>query len=98
LLVDAPTENVMPLTDIEIRNARPREKAYRLADDAGMYLEVSSASGKYWRLKYRLGGKEKRLALGVYPEVSAKEARSCPDEASGYLYLTPLIPHIHKPS
>ncbi|QGZ53528.1 tyrosine-type recombinase/integrase [Paraburkholderia acidiphila] len=71
----------MPLTDIEIRNARPREKAYRLADGAGMYLEVSSAGGKYWRLKYRFNGKEKRLALGVYPEVSAKEARSRRDEA-----------------
>jgi hypothetical protein len=54
----------MPLTDVEIRNARPREKAYRLADGAGMYLEVSPAGGKYWRLKYRIAGKEKRLALG----------------------------------
>jgi integrase len=74
-------EDPMPLTDVEIRNARPREKAYRLADGAGMYLEVSPAGGKYWRLKYRVGGREKRLALGVYPEVSAKEARSRRDEA-----------------
>ncbi|CAE6816601.1 Prophage integrase IntS [Paraburkholderia aspalathi] len=65
----------MPLTDVEVRSARPRDKAYRLADGAGMYLEVSQTGGKYWRLKYRFGGKEKRLALGVYPEVSAKEAR-----------------------
>lgn len=71
----------MPLTDAEIRNARPREKAYRLADGSGMYLEVSQAGGKYWRLKYRFAGKEKRLALGVYPEVSAKEARVRRDEA-----------------
>lgn len=71
----------MPLTDIEIRNARPREKAYRLADGAGMYLEVSPAGGKYWRLKYRIAGKEKRLALGVYPETSAKEARIRRDAA-----------------
>ncbi len=71
----------MPLTDIEIRNARPREKAYRLADGAGMYLEVSPAGGKYWRFKYRIAGKEKRLALGVYPETSAKEARIRRDAA-----------------
>lgn len=71
----------MPLTDVEIRNARPRDKAYRLSDAAGMYLEVSPAGGKYWRLKYRFAGKEKRLALGVYPEVGAKEARSRRDAA-----------------
>lgn len=71
----------MPLTDVEIRNARPREKAYRLADGAGMYLEVSPAGGKYWRLKYRIAGKEKRLALGVYPDISAKEARIRRDAA-----------------
>ncbi|WP_104656729.1 tyrosine-type recombinase/integrase [Ralstonia insidiosa] len=71
----------MPLTDVEIRNARPREKAYRLTDGAGMYLEVSPAGGKYWRFKYRFASKEKRLALGVYPEVSAKEARGRRDDA-----------------
>jgi hypothetical protein len=54
---------------------RPREKTYRLTDGSGMYLEVSHSGGKYWWLKYRFAGKEKRLALGVYPEVSAKEAR-----------------------
>ncbi|WP_176052191.1 tyrosine-type recombinase/integrase [Paraburkholderia caribensis] len=71
----------MPLTDAEIRNARPRDKAYRLADGLGMYLEVAATGGKYWRLKYRFGGKEKRLALGVYPEVGAKAARVRRDEA-----------------
>ncbi|CAJ5407036.1 putative integrase [Burkholderia pseudomallei] len=71
----------MPLTDAEIRNAPPREKAYRLTDGSGMYLEVSPAGGKYWRFKYRFAGKEKRLALGVYPEVSGKEARLRRDEA-----------------
>jgi len=71
----------MPPTDVEVRNARPRDKIYRLTDGSGMYLEVSQAGGKYWRLKYRFAGKEKRLALGVYPEVSAKEARTRRDEA-----------------
>lgn len=71
----------MPLTDVEVRSARARDKAYRLTDSLGMYLEVSPAGGKYWRFKYRFAGKEKRLALGVYPEVSAKEARMRRDDA-----------------
>lgn len=71
----------MPLTDAAARNAAPREKPYRLADGGGLYLEVAPAGGKYWRLKYRFGGKEKRLALGVYPTVTLAEARSKRDEA-----------------
>jgi len=71
----------MPLTDTAIRNAVPREKPYRLTDGEGMYLEVSTAGGKYWRLKYRFGGKEKRLALGTYPKVTLAAARKRRDEA-----------------
>src|SRR5262245_80911 len=59
----------MPLTDAAIRNAKPREKLYRLYDTGGLYVEVSPAGGKWFRLKYRYGGKEKRLSLGVYPDV-----------------------------
>lgn len=65
----------MNLTDLKIKQAKPKEKAYKLSDGAGLYLEVSPKGGKWWRLKYRLDGKEKRLSLGVYPEVSLKEAR-----------------------
>src|ERR1700730_14410564 len=65
----------MPLTDTAIRNAKPGEKAVRLFDGGGLYLEVSPTGGKWWRLKYRLNGKEKRLSLGVYPDVSLKDAR-----------------------
>lgn len=71
----------MPLTDVEVRNARPRDRAYRLTDGLGMYLEVSPTGSRYWRFKYRFAGKEKRLALGVYPEVGAKEARMRRDDA-----------------
>ncbi|SEB94694.1 tyrosine-type recombinase/integrase [Paraburkholderia caballeronis] len=71
----------MPLTDVAIRKAAPRDKTYRLADGGGMYLEVSPAGGKYWRLKYRFAGKEKRLALGVYPDVPLAAARARRDEA-----------------
>ena len=59
----------MPLTDAAIRNAKPRDKPFRLFDTGGLYLEVSPTGGKWWRLKYRLAGKEKRLSLGVYPDV-----------------------------
>ncbi len=65
----------MPLTDTEVRNAKPLATSYKLADGEGMYLLVQPSGGKYWRLKYRLAGKEKLLALGVYPEVNLKSAR-----------------------
>jgi integrase len=65
----------MPLTDTAIKNAKPRSKPWRAFDGGGLYLEISPAGGKWWRLKYRFDGKEKRLSLGVYPEVSLKDAR-----------------------
>jgi integrase len=65
----------MPLTDTTIRNAKPGEKPVRLFDGGGLYVEVSPTGGKWWRLKYRFDGKEKRLSLGVYPDVSLKDAR-----------------------
>ncbi|MQY52106.1 integrase arm-type DNA-binding domain-containing protein [Rhodocyclus tenuis] len=71
----------MPLTDTAIRNAKPAEKPVRMFDAGGLYLEISPAGGKLWRLKYRFGGKEKRLALGAYPEVGLKEARGKRDDA-----------------
>lgn len=63
------------LTDLECRKAAPKEKPYRMFDGGGLYLEVFPTGAKYWRLKYRYGGKEKRLALGVYPEITPKRAR-----------------------
>ncbi len=71
----------MALSDVAVRTAKPGAKPIRLADGGGLYLEVSPSGGKLWRLKYRFGGKEKRLALGKYPEVSLKEARERRDEA-----------------
>ena len=69
------------LTDTVIRHAKPQGKPARLFDSGGLYLEVSPAGGKWWRLKYRFAGKEKRLSLGVYPEVGLKDARRRRDEA-----------------
>jgi len=63
--IDATMKTGMPLTDVEIRGARPSDKTYQLADVAGMYLEVSRAGAKYGQLKDRFTGKEKRLALCV---------------------------------
>lgn len=71
----------MPLTDARVKAASPREKPYRLWDAHGLYLEVSPAGGRLWRFKYRVAGKEKRLALGAYPEVGLKEAREKRDDA-----------------
>lgn len=65
----------MPLSDIAIRNAKPAAKPVKMFDGGGLYLEISPAGGKWWRLKYRHDGKEKRLSLGVYPDVSLKDAR-----------------------
>jgi hypothetical protein len=71
----------MPLTDTAVRNAKPAKKAVKLFDDRGLYLEVSSAGGKWWRHKYRFEGKEKRLSLGIYPDVGLKGARERRDNA-----------------
>jgi len=71
----------MSLTDTTVRNAKPEAKPVRLFDEKGLYLEVAPSGGKWWRLKYRFGGKEKRISLGVYPEVALKDARQRRDEA-----------------
>ncbi|MEY8689360.1 MAG: tyrosine-type recombinase/integrase [Leptothrix sp. (in: b-proteobacteria)] len=71
----------MALTDIAIRKARPLDKTQRLFDAGGLYLEVAPSGGKWWRLKYRIDGKEKRISLGTFPAVSLKEAREARDRA-----------------
>lgn len=75
----------MKLTDTACKNAKPLEKPRKLSDGAGLYLEIvpngKPNGSKYWRLKYRFAGKEKRLAIGIYPEVSLKEAREKRDKA-----------------
>lgn len=71
----------MALTDVAVRQAKPREKQYKLADGQGLYLLVTPAGGKLCRLKYRVAGKEKLMAFGAYPEVSLADARKRRDEA-----------------
>jgi integrase len=71
----------MPLTDTAIRNAKPQLKPFKLFDGGGLFLLVNPNGSRWWRLKFRIGGKEKLLSLGVYPDVSLKEARDKRDEA-----------------
>lgn len=71
----------MPLTDTAIRRVIPGPKTQKLTDGQGMYLEVAPSGGKWWRLKYRIAGVEKRLSLGTYPDTSLKTARDKRDEA-----------------
>lgn len=68
-------KQIAPLTEMQVRKAKPAEKSYRLADGKGLYLEVMPNGSRYWRMKYRFDGKEKRAAFGVYPEVSLAAAR-----------------------
>ena len=75
----------MALSDTAIKNAKPKAKPYKKADEKGLYLLVTptenKGGGKWWRLKYRFGGKEKLLSLGTYPEVSLQDARQKRDDA-----------------
>jgi integrase len=85
----------MALTAIAIKNARPRAKPYKLSDERALYLLVTPAGGKYWRMQYRHLGKDKTLALGVWPEVSLAEAREKRDAARKQI-AEGLDPHAEK--
>jgi integrase len=71
----------MALTDTAIRNAKPKEKPYKVTDAQGLYLLVNPRGSKLWRVKYRMNGVERKLALGSYPEITLAEARAARDAA-----------------
>jgi len=71
----------MPLTELAIKNAKPKGKPYRLPDSGGLALEITPAGGKLWRLRYYFNGKQQVLSLGKYPAVSLSDARKLRDEA-----------------
>ena len=71
----------MALSNTAIQAAKPRERPYKLFDADGLYLEIRPTGARWWRLKYRHAGREKRLSLGVFPEVSLRKARERRDEA-----------------
>jgi len=71
----------MPLTDTAIRTAKPGDKPYKLSDEKGLFLLVNPNGSKWWRLKFRVCGKEKQLSFGTYPDVGLKDARGKRDDA-----------------
>lgn len=71
----------MPLNEMKVRNAKPKDKFYKLADSEGLYLHVTEKGNKLWRFKYRYDGKQKLLAFGKYPEISLLDARKRRDKA-----------------
>ena len=86
-------EMLMPLTDAQVRALIPGDRSYRRSDDRGLYVEVFPTGSKLWRYKYRYNGKEKRLALGSYPNVKLGEARRKRDAARSQLNdgIDPLL-------
>ncbi|MCB4379378.1 tyrosine-type recombinase/integrase [Synechococcus sp. MU1644] len=77
----------MPLSDVQIRNLKPREKPYKVSDFEGLFLLVTPAGSKLWNVKYRLYGKEKKLSLGAYPAISLAQARKLKEEARAKIAL-----------
>jgi integrase len=75
----------MALTVVQVKNAKPREKAYKLADERGLYLLVNPNGSKLWKLKYRFAGIEKKLSLGAFPEVTLADARDRREDAKKQL-------------
>jgi hypothetical protein len=78
-------KRIVPLTDIKVRTIKPTEKPLKLFDGGGLFLLVTPTGGKLWNFKYRFDGKEKKLSLGCYPDVSLVEARQKRDQARVFL-------------
>jgi integrase len=78
-------KRILPLSDVEVRNAKPKDKEYKLMDGFGLFLLVTPTNGKLWRLDYRYGGKRKTMAFGAYPALSLADARKRREEAKKLL-------------
>lgn len=85
----------MALSDFAVRQAKTTGKDYTLGDTDGLTLSVSAAGGKAWHFRYYWAGKQKRMSLGTYPEVSLREARALRDEARALLKKG-INPRIHR--
>ncbi|MEW6000529.1 MAG: Arm DNA-binding domain-containing protein [Pseudomonadota bacterium] len=79
----------MPLTDTRLRALKPKDKPYKVTDERGLYVEVTPTGGKLWRFRYRIGGAQKKLCIGSYPEISLKQARDVAYEARRAVASTP---------
>ena len=71
----------MPLNDRQIKHSKPKSKPYKLTDGGGLYLHITPAGGKLWKLDYAIDGKRKTLSIGKYPDISLVEAREAADQA-----------------
>jgi integrase len=78
-------KRIIPLSEIKIRNAKPQKSEYKLFDGGGLFLLVTPSGGKLWRFRYPFDNKEKKLSLGIYPEISLHDARKRRDEARSQL-------------
>lgn len=78
-------KRIPPLSDIQVKNAKTKDKDYKLIDGFGLHLLVTASGGKLWRFQYRFGGKQKLLTLGAYPSVSLADARQRREEAKKLL-------------
>ena len=74
-------KRITPLSDTKVRSAKPQTKEVKLFDGGGLFLLITPTGGKLWRFKYRYAGKEKKLTLGAYPEISLSDARQRREEA-----------------
>ena len=74
-------KRIAPLTDIQVKTAKPQAKDVTIFDGGGLYLLVTPTGGKLWRLKYRFGGKERLMAFGSYPDISLSDARQRREDA-----------------
>ena len=88
-------KTIMALTDTKVRSAKPEEKEYSLVDGDGMSLLVKPGGSKYWRFRFRFGGKQHLMAFGVYPDVSLADARKKREEARK-LVAAGIDPREHK--
>ncbi|WMP16948.1 tyrosine-type recombinase/integrase [Thiothrix lacustris] len=83
------------MNDTAVKNAKPKDKPYKITDGGGLYLLVKPNGSKLWRYKYRVGGKEQNLAIGCYPEITLKDARTQHEEARALL-ARDIDPSQHK--
>jgi hypothetical protein len=75
----------MPLSNLQVKNAKPKEKPYKLADERGLYLLINPNDSKLWKMKYRYEGREKKLSFGKYPDITLSQARDMRDDARNKL-------------
>lgn len=86
----------MALTDTAIRKIKPTDKSFKLTDSLGLYLLIKPNGSKLWYMKYRIDGKEKKLAFGPYPDVSLFKARQLRDPARTKIREGAILPLIRK--